>query len=33
MPSSRAARIVMIVVSVMLIAGLVLSSFMYPISV
>jgi hypothetical protein len=33
MPSNRAARIVMIVVSVILIIGLVLSAFMYPISV
>lgn len=33
MPSSRNARIVMVVVSVILIIGLVLSAFMYPVSI
>jgi hypothetical protein len=33
MPSSRNARIVMAVVSVILIIGLVLSAFMYPVSI
>lgn len=33
MPSSRNAQIVMVVVSVILIIGLVLSAFMYPVSI